>query len=74
MEDERDQVDEHFFTYEGPRAMTKHGVFAGRNMQYGYQRTVGDDGQLLSRKEKKLRELEGGEGCGKKHFKGKGKK
>lgn len=71
LEDDRDQVDEGFFAGEGPRAMTKNGVFGGRNVQYGFQRSVGDDGRVLSRKERKLNEDERG---GKKHFKGRGKK
>lgn len=74
MEDERDQVDEGFFAGEDPRAMTKNGVFAGRNVQYGHQRSVGDDGRLLSRKERKVREESVGDRRGKKHFKGRGKK
>jgi large subunit GTPase 1 len=69
LEDDRDQVDEGFFGGEGPRAMTKSGVFGGRNVQYGFQRSVGDDGRILSRKERKLNE---GETRGKKHFKGRG--
>ena len=56
LEDDRDQVDEGFFAGEGPRAMTKNGVFGGRNVQYGFQRSVGDDGRVLSRKERKLNE------------------
>ena len=71
LEDDREQVDEGFFAEEGPRAMTKNGVFGGRNMQYGFQRSVGNDGRVLSRNDRTLNE---GEGRGKKHFKGRGEK
>jgi large subunit GTPase 1 len=74
LENEMKQVDERFFGGEGPRAMTRNGVFGGRNMQYGFQRSVADDGRVLSRKERKLKEEMNGDGRGKKHFKGRGKK
>lgn len=70
---EQDEIDDGFFAREGPKAMTKSGVFAGRNMQYGFQRRVANDGRVLSRRERK--EVESGiEERGKKHFKGRGKK
>jgi len=72
--DERAEVDEGFFGGQGPRARTREGVFGGRNMQYGFQRSVGDDGRVLSRRERRLREESGVLGQGKKHFKGRGKK
>ena len=74
IKDEREAVDERFFHEEVPRAMTRHGAFAGRNMQYGFQRSVRDDGQVLSRKERSLNEEGVGTNSGKKHFKGRGKK
>jgi large subunit GTPase 1 len=73
LPDGKEQIDEGFFADDTPRAMTRNGVFAGRNLQYGFQKSVGDDGRILSRKEPKLREMSG-EGSGKKHFKGRGKK
>jgi hypothetical protein len=57
-----------------PKAMTRNGLFAGRNMQYGFQRSVAGDGRMLSRKERKMREEAGGAALGKKYFKGRGKK
>jgi large subunit GTPase 1 len=72
MEDDKAQLDDGFFAGQEARAMTKNGLFGGRNMQYGFQRSVGDDGKVLSRKERKLQG--GEEGIGKKHFKGRGKK
>jgi large subunit GTPase 1 len=71
--DHRAEVDDGFFKEGGVRARTKEGVFPGRNMQYGHQKAVGDNGAMLSRKERKLRE-EMAQGRGKKHFKGRGKK
>src|SRR5579859_2990510 len=70
VQDDRAEVDEGFFRGDGPRAMTKGGVYGGRNMQYGFQKSVGDDGHVLSRKERRQREDLGMEGRGKKHFKG----
>jgi large subunit GTPase 1 len=69
VEEEHASIDDGFFRDEMPRAMTKGGVFQGRNMQYGFQRSVGDDGRVL-------RGYGGaGEGApGKKHFKGRGRK
>jgi large subunit GTPase 1 len=72
--DERRKLDDGFFGGDGPRAMTKGGEFGGRNMQYGFQKSVADDGHVLTRKERKLREEMGMEPRGKKHFKGRGKK
>lgn len=69
MEDEKEAVDEGFFREEVPRARTRNGVFQGRNTQYGFQRSVGDDGRALSR-----RDDSGESKPGKKHFKGRGKK
>lgn len=74
VDDEREQLDKGFFAEEAPRAMTRNGVFGGRNVQYEFQRSVGDDGRVLSRKERKLSEEMGNEGQRKKHFKGRGKK
>ena len=74
MENDNALVDEGFFNGEESRARTRDGVFSGRNMQYGFQRSVGDDGRMLSRKERKLREQADGAAIGKKHFKGRGKK
>jgi large subunit GTPase 1 len=74
MEDERAQVDEGFFAGEESRAKTRNGVFAGRNMQYGFQRSVSDEGRMLTRKERKLKDEMGGAAIGKKHFKGRGQK
>lgn len=74
IEDDREQVDKGFFGGEELRAMTRDGVFSGRNTQYGFQRSVGDDGRLLSRKEQRLSHGTTSEAHGKKHFKGRGKK
>jgi large subunit GTPase 1 len=75
LEDEREVIDENFFHEEEPRAMTKNGVFQGRSTQYGFQRSVGDDGRMLTRKERTLNEdVAGNMKPGKKHFKGRGKK
>lgn len=73
MDDDKAQVDEGFFAGEEPRARTRNGVFAGRNMQYGFQKSVADDGRMLTRKERKLKD-EMGDAPSKKHFKGRGKK
>jgi hypothetical protein len=69
VEDEHAGIDDGFFRDEMPRAMTKGGVFQGRDMRYGFQRSVGDDGRVL-------RGDGGAEGGApaKKHFKGRGKK
>lgn len=72
--DHRAEVDDGFFKEGGVKARTKGGVYPGRNMQYGHQKAVGEDGKMLSRKERKLREEASGETRGKKHFKGRGKK
>ena len=74
MENESQAVDEGFFREEAPRGMTRDGVFGGRNIQYGFQRMVGDDGHVLSRKERKANEEGVGAKSEKKHFKGRGKK
>jgi large subunit GTPase 1 len=74
MEDGRDDVDDGFFRESAPRAMTREGVFIGRNTQYGFQKSVGNDGRVLSRKERKVKGDSLEEGHGKKHFKGRGKK
>ena len=71
VKDDREEVDEGFFGGDGPRVMTKNGVFAGRNMQYGFQKSVGDNGRVLNARERRSREEVGGR---KKHFKGRGKK
>lgn len=73
LDDDRETVDEGFFHDDVPRAMTRNGVFQGRNTQYGFQRSVADDGRVLTRKERKAGETGGGQ-SGKKHFKGRGKK
>lgn len=72
--DDRAEMDHRFFRDDVPRAMTRDGVFGGRNLQYGFQKSVGDDGRVLTRKERKVREDMGLETRGKKHFKGRGKK
>jgi large subunit GTPase 1 len=74
IEDEREQIDKGFFEEEAPRAMTRNGVFGGRSLQYGFQRSISDDGRVLSPRERMLREEMDSEGQGKKHFKGRGKK
>lgn len=74
LKDEKTQLDDGFFGGDGPRAMTRDGVFGGRNVQYGFQKSVSDDGRVLSRKERKVRDDMGVEGRGKKHFKGRGQK
>jgi large subunit GTPase 1 len=76
MVDDRAEMDERFFREDGPKAMTRNGVFGGRNLQYGFQKSVSDDGRVLTRKERKLREEMGvgPDARGKKHFKGRGKK
>jgi large subunit GTPase 1 len=74
--DEKAEVDERFFREDVPRAMTRSGVFMGRNTQYDFQKSVSDDGRVLTRKERKLRDEIGlaPETKGKKHFKGRGKR
>jgi hypothetical protein len=67
VEDEYAGVDEGFFRDEMPRAMTKGGGFEGRDVRYGFQRSVGDDGRVL-RGDGGLSE----EKLAKKHFKGQG--
>jgi large subunit GTPase 1 len=67
VEDETERMDEGFFVEQNPRAMTKAGVFGGRNKQYTFQRSVGDDGRVLSAGDK---DKMNGIPAGKKHFKG----
>jgi len=74
MENDKAQVDEGFFAGEEPKARTRNGLFAGRNMRYRFQRSVADDGRMLSRKQVKIREEADAAALGKKHFKGRGKK
>ena len=74
MENDKAQLDEGFFAGDESRARTRNGLFAGRNMQYGFQRSVSGDGRKLSRKERKMKEEASGAALGKKHFKGRGKK
>jgi len=74
IEDEKQEIDDNFFSGDGPRAMTRDGVFGGRNLQYGFQRAVGDDGRVLSGQEQGLRDEANGAVRSKKHFKGRGRK
>jgi hypothetical protein len=74
MPNEQSEIDQGFFKDDDPRARTKNGVFAGRNMQYDFQKRVGDDGRILNSQEKKSRQDSvSGQKAGKKHFKGRGK-
>lgn len=72
MSNEQAEIDQGFFKDEDPRARTRNGVFGGRNMQYDFQKRVGDDGRILSGQERQMRQEMSGK-VGKKHFKGRGK-
>jgi hypothetical protein len=73
MPNEQTEIDQGFFKDDDPRARTKKGVFGGRNMQYDFQKRVGDDGRVLNSQERQMRQEFGGQNVGKKHFKGRGK-
>jgi hypothetical protein len=74
MENDKAKLDEGFFAGDESKARTRNGLFAGRNMQYGFQRSLSGDGRMLSQKERNTREETSGAALGKKHFKGRDKK